>query len=26
VLSEFDPHVRPEDMTARVYAEVGPRN
>ena len=26
VLSEFDPHVRPEDMIARVYAEVGPRN
>ncbi|HEY5113512.1 MAG TPA: hypothetical protein VIJ45_05325 [Coriobacteriia bacterium] len=25
VLSEFDPHIRPEDMTARVYAEVGPR-
>lgn len=26
VLSEFDPHVRPEDMTARIYAEVGPRD
>jgi len=25
VLSEFEPHIRPEDMTTRIYAEVGPR-
>ena len=25
VLSEFEPHVRTEDMTVRIYAEVGPR-
>lgn len=25
VLSEFDPHVRQQDMTVRIYAEVGPR-
>lgn len=26
VLSEFDPHVGPDDMTTRMYAEVGPRH
>ena len=26
VLSEFDPHVKPQDMTTRIYAEVGPRD
>jgi quinol monooxygenase YgiN len=25
VLSEFDPHVIPQDMTTRVYSEVGPK-
>ena len=25
VLSEFEPHIGPDEMTARVYAEVGPR-
>lgn len=25
VLTEFDPHVSPEDLSVRIYAEVGPR-
>jgi quinol monooxygenase YgiN len=25
VLSEFEPHITREDMSVRIYAEVGPR-
>ena len=25
VLSEFEPHVSPGDMTTRIYAEIGPK-
>jgi quinol monooxygenase YgiN len=24
-LTEFEPHVRPADMTTRIYAEIGPK-
>lgn len=26
VLAEFDPHVSPEKMSVRIFAEVGPRD